>query len=59
MSQKFEIFQNFCSPNNIGISVIREPSFLIVTNPVKKYHPMQMNFLGKQTNRHIGSMIWT
>ena len=29
------------------ISVIREPSFLVLTNPVQKFHPMQMNFLGK------------
>ena len=29
-------------------SVLREPSFLVVANPVQKYYPIQMNFLGKQ-----------
>ena len=33
-----------------SISVLAEPSFLIVTNPVETYYPMEMNFLGKNYN---------
>ena len=28
--------------------VLREPTFLIVANPVEKYFPIQMNFMGKK-----------
>ena len=30
-------------------SVLAEPSFLIVTNPVKMYQPIQMSFFGNKT----------
>ena len=32
--------------SNIIISVLTESSFLVVTNPVETYYPMEMNFLG-------------
>ena len=34
--------------------MIREPSFLVLANPGQEYHPMQMNFLGK--NKDYKSM---
>ena len=34
-----------------SISVIVEPTFLILTNPVRKYHPIQVNFLGKNIDQ--------
>ena len=37
--------------------VLREPTFLIVANPVQKYHPIQMNFLGK--NLKIAFHSWS
>ena len=30
------------------ISVLAEPSFVVLTNPVKKYYPMQMNMIGNK-----------
>ena len=37
---------------------MREPSFLIIANPVQKYHPMQMNFLGKDFDRDMDNLLW-
>ena len=41
-----------------NIVVLREPSFLIVTNPVQKYHPIQMNFLGKKLSFDDQNLIF-
>ena len=30
------------------ISVLAEPSFVVLTNPVKKYHPMLINMIGNK-----------
>ena len=30
------------------ISVLAEPSFVVLTNPVQKYYPMQMNMIGNK-----------
>ena len=37
----------------MNILVLREPTFVVVTNPVQKYHPIQMNFLGEKLNFKI------
>ena len=38
----------FGPKKNKNILVLREPTFVVIANPLQKYQPIQMNFLGKK-----------